>query len=181
MQTYRSLWRPWGRSTWPAALDFCGQRAGGGSYSLRIRYPESTLHLLLCLRGGFMEPSLSSSPRNTTETRTCPSCYSSLHPCQLPHEELWRRQQPVPRKRSNKTRPQAGSSFASGAASFPSSRHFIPQFSIIKITSHRQHNKYKCETLRIIHMWQTHTKWPNVVGNMVPKTCSTQDCHKPSV
>ncbi|KAK1340212.1 hypothetical protein QTO34_018777 [Cnephaeus nilssonii] len=51
---------------------------------------ESTLHLMLCLRGGIIEPSFRQlSQKYNCNKIICHKCYTHLHPCTINSHKKW--------------------------------------------------------------------------------------------
>merc|ERR1711964_262950 len=69
-------------STRPAAIDFRRKATRGRTNSLRLQHPEvSTLHLVLRLRGGIIEPSLKAlASKFNCDKMICRKCYARLPP-----------------------------------------------------------------------------------------------------
>merc|ERR1712141_50621 len=68
--------------TRPATVDLRRKTAGGRTYLVRLQHPkESTLHLVLRLRGGVIEPSLRVlAQKYNCDKMICRKCYARLHP-----------------------------------------------------------------------------------------------------
>uniref|UniRef100_A0A8C9PIG8 Ubiquitin-ribosomal protein eL40 fusion protein n=1 Tax=Spermophilus dauricus TaxID=99837 RepID=A0A8C9PIG8_SPEDA len=63
---------------------------------------ESTLYLVLRLRGGITEPFLCQlAQKYNCDKMICRKCYAHLQPpgCELPQEEVWPHQQPPPQEK----------------------------------------------------------------------------------